>query len=114
MDAQALFGAGGPAQWLAGLLVFAPVAFIFLSRRCSWLRKILWATATQLPWLFILAYGWVLERRYGQGSGDIAPPPLTEAIGWWTLAFPWGVYLLYRATRSWFPGETRAPAPPAG
>ncbi|MDD3764120.1 MAG: hypothetical protein PHP86_12600 [Nevskiales bacterium] len=61
---------------------------------------------SQAPWAFILGYVWLWRTRYGEAAAAL--PPLDEALGWWVLAYPWGVYLLYRATRRRFPGERSA------
>jgi hypothetical protein len=92
---------------LAVSCMLAPALLILLSRRCGWLRKLVWAGVSQLPWLFLWLYLWIAQTRYPQGA-----PPLSDALGWWMLAFPWGVYLLYRGTRRRFAGE--APHGPPG
>lgn len=104
MDADWLL-TGDP--WLRGLVLAAmllPAALIAFSRRSGIVGKLLWAGMTQLPWAFVWLFLWIWRERYDE---TVAPPPTSEALGWWMLAFPWGVYLLYRATRQWFPGERR-------
>lgn len=92
---------------LALAAVLLPALFILFSRRSRWWAKLIWVTATQAAWGFLLLYVWVWQQRYAS-SGTVSDlPPLHEALGWWMLAFPWAVYLLYRATRDWFPGERR-------
>ena len=110
MDAQLLMH---PNLWLRAigvLLVVLPTVFILLSRRASILKKLLWIVMSQLPWGFALLYTWVWQERYA--SAVMEPPTiggivLADAVGWWTYAFPWAVYLWFRATRSWYPGEKR-------
>ncbi len=85
---------------IAGIVL--PALFILLSRRAGVIGKLWWASLTQLPWAFLWFYGWLWEQRYG---GTAGAPATAEALGWWVLAFPWGVYLLFRATRRRFPGE---------
>jgi hypothetical protein len=115
MDAQLLLD---PNPWLRACgiaLLLLPPLFILCSRRASWWTKPLWVLATQLPWAFALLYTWVWHQRYGDAAPPQGAAPQTllgdwvhaDAIGWWTYAFPWAVYLLYRATRKWFPGEKR-------
>jgi hypothetical protein len=110
LDAQLLMH---PNLWLRAtgvLLILLPTLFILASRRASAVKKLLWMLASQLPWGFALLYTWVWQQRYA--GVEVAPPTLgglvlTGAVGWWTYAFPWAVYLWFRATRSWFPGEKR-------
>ncbi|HUP91036.1 MAG TPA: hypothetical protein VM074_02220 [Solimonas sp.] len=93
-----------PGRSVAAALMLLPPLFILFSRRCTAGRKVAWVLATQLPWLFLALYWWVWEARYSGAE----PLSLADALGWWTLAFPWAVYLLYRATRARFSGEKRA------
>lgn len=112
MDAELLLH---PNVWLragALALILLPPLFILFSRRAALLAKLAWALCSQLPWLFALVYTWVWQQRY---EGGDTPDLLTGwalpgAIGWWTYAFPWAVYLLYRATRRRFAGEPRRDA----
>lgn len=78
-----------------------PAVLILLSRRCRWYFKLPWMLATQLHWAFPLTYAWIWTQRYGGGM-PTTPVPLEDAYGWWMLAYPWAVYLLYRATRRHF------------
>ncbi|SFF49360.1 hypothetical protein SAMN04488120_105212 [Fontimonas thermophila] len=87
---------------LALAVVVLPAVLILACRRTPWWSRLLWAVSTQLPWAFIALYLGVWRARYAETT---APAPLAEAVGWWTLAFPWAVYLLYRATRRRFSGE---------
>lgn len=89
---------------IAMAALIAPAVLILMSRRASRLKKLLWALATQLPWAFIGVFVWVWQQRYDETKEVL---PLSEAMGWWMLAFPWAVYLLYRATRRHFAGESR-------
>lgn len=85
--------------WLrlfTGFAMVAPAILIVLSRRASRPRRLLWAFASQLHWAFIAAFIWVWQQRYEEARNVV---PLNDAMGWWMLAFPWAVYLLYRATR---------------
>jgi len=94
--------------WLrlvAALAMMAPAILILLSRRASLIKRLAWAFATQLPWVFIAVFVWVWQQRYDELTQVL---PLREAMGWWMLAFPWAVYLLYRATRAHFAGEKRS------
>lgn len=81
-----------------------PALLILFSRCSRWARKMLWTAASQLPWLFLAVYLVIARARYP----DIAPS-LEGAAGWWLLAFPWAVYLLYRSTRRRYAGESRQP-----
>ncbi len=97
MNAQWLIE-GDPWLRLAVLaLIGLPAVFILFSRHSRGWRKLLWMTSTQLPWLFVVLYVWVWVQRYAEAPAD--SPTLEGAFGWWLLAFPWAVYLLYRATR---------------
>ncbi len=87
---------------IAALAIAAPAIFILLSRQASPIKRLLWAFATQLPWAFIAVFVWVWQQRYDELNEAL---PLKQAMGWWMLAFPWAVYLLYRATRARFAGE---------
>lgn len=78
-------------------LMGLPALLVLLSRHSRGWRKLLWALSTQLPWLFVALYVWVWVQRYAESPAD--SPSLEGAFGWWLLAFPWAVYLLYRATR---------------
>lgn len=82
---------------LDALLLFLPPLLILINRRARWWSRLLWLLATQLCWLFVLVYAWVREQRY-VGDPQLAAFPLADAIGWWSFAFPWMVYLLFRAT----------------
>lgn len=82
--------------------VLLPALLILLSRRGHWLSKLIWIGATQLPWLFLGVYLAVAQARYPETA-----PSLRDAAGWWMLAFPWAVYLLYRSTRRRYAGEPR-------
>lgn len=104
MNADWLLGGSVALRALALAALLLPALLILCSRRAGLLSKLVWAALTQLPWAFIWVYLWVWRARYDETA---APAPLGEALGWWMLAFPWGVYLLYRATRQWFPGERR-------
>lgn len=85
-----------------------PALLILRSRRSGGWRKLVWAGGSQLSWLFLGLYLLVAQARYPE-----AAPPITAAYGWWVLAYPWALYLLYRATRRRFAGEPRrAPPPP--
>jgi hypothetical protein len=114
MDAQWL---QSPVAWLralAILLLALPPLFILLSRRARVAAKLAWLVASQLPWGFALLYTWVWEQRYAGAGGDapmLGATVLADAVGWWTYAFPWAIYLLYRATRKRFSGESRATHP---
>jgi hypothetical protein len=112
MDAHWLIDGSLALRLLALAGVLLPAVLVWASGPCSRLRRLLWSLATQLPWLFVLAYAWVSSARYG--DPDAAMPPLSDALGWWMLAFPWAVYLLYRATRRRFAGEPRSGKNKAG
>lgn len=88
---------------LALACLLLPALLIGLSRRSGWLSKLFWAGFSQLPWLFLWVYLVVAQARYPD-----AAPSLRDAAGWWVLAYPWAVYLLYRATRRRFAGEPRS------
>ncbi|HSW11586.1 MAG TPA: hypothetical protein VLI06_02030 [Solimonas sp.] len=87
------------------LLLFLPPLLILGNTRARWWSRLLWMLATQLAWAFVALYAWVRAQRYleGEAALDSAQrlaelPPLSDAIGWWSYAFPWLVYLLFRAT----------------
>ena len=93
--------------WLRLIAMFAMIMsaiLILLSRRASRIKRLLWAFSTQLPWAFIALFVWIWHQRY-DATAEVLP--LGEAMGWWMLAFPWALYLLYRATRRHFAGEPR-------
>jgi len=95
---------GDPAQGLLALTLMAlPALFILFSRRCRIWSKLLWVIGALLPWGFIALYVWVWMQRYADAPAE--SPTLDGAFGWWLLAYPWAVYLLYRATRGRFSGE---------
>jgi hypothetical protein len=102
MNPQWLLGSDLGFRLLALACVLLPALLILQSRRSGWSYKLVWACISQLPWLFLWLYLWIGQVRYPQGA-----PPLSDALGWWMLAFPWGVYLLYRGTRRRFAGEPR-------
>ena len=102
MNADWLLADDPTRRLLALACVLLPALLILLSRRSCWLSKLIWIGATQLPWLFVGVYLAVAQARYP----ETAPSP-KDAAGWWMLAFPWAVYLLYRATRRRFAGEPR-------
>jgi len=77
------------------LLLFLPPLLILTCPRARGWSRLLWALATQLSWGFVAVYAWVRAQRYVEG---VEVPPLSDAIGWWSFAFPWLVYLLFRAT----------------
>lgn len=105
MDSHWLLDGSPWLRLLATSVVLLPALLILCSRRCrSWPRKILWSLATQLPWLFVVFYAWVSSLRYADSSDPM--PPLSDALGWWMLAFPWAVYLLYRASRRHLAGDS--------
>lgn len=88
---------------LALAAMILPLVFILFSRRAGWAGKLLWGLFSQLPWVYLAVLVWVWRERYAPEQGVM---PAADTIGWWLMAFPWGVYLLYRATREWFPGES--------
>ncbi|AXQ30950.1 hypothetical protein D0B54_20700 [Solimonas sp. K1W22B-7] len=92
---------------LHALLMFLPPLLLLADHRARWWSRLLWALATQLCWLFVLLYAWVRQQRY-LGDPQLAEFPLAEAIGWWSYAFPWMVYLVFRAMH---PPAVK-PAPP--
>lgn len=106
MDSELLLSGEGWARAVAAAIVVLPALFILFSRRSRWWAKLIWAVVSQLPLLFVSLYAWVWNQRYGATEAN-----LEDALGWWTFAFPWAVYLLYRATRARLSGER--PAPPA-
>lgn len=87
---------------LALTCILLPALLILFSRRCGWVRKLAWTAASQLPWLFLWIYMVIARARYPEQALS-----LQEAAGWWLLAYPWAVYLLYRATRRRFAGEPK-------
>lgn len=99
MDAHWLTGGNVALKYLALAAVLLPAVLILLSRRSRWYVKPFWMLATQLPWAFTVTYAWVWLQRYGDAPEAPLQVPLDDAFGWWMLAFPWAVYLLYRATR---------------
>jgi hypothetical protein len=109
MDAQWLLTENPVLRTVAVLLIALPTLFVLVSRRASLWTKPWWALATQLAWGFALLYTWVWQQRYADSAAPqmLGGLVLEDAIGWWTYAFPWAVYLLFRATRAWFPGEKR-------
>ena len=102
MNADWLLADDLPRRLIALACVLLPALLILLSRRSRWLPKLVWSGATQLPWLFLGAYLAIAQARYPQMA-----PSLKDAAGWWMLAFPWAVYLLYRSTRRRYAGESR-------
>lgn len=86
-----------PRGLLNAVLMFLPGLLILPDRRARWWSRGLWMLATQLCWLFVVLYAWVRLQRY-TGDPEMAEFPLAEAIGWWSYAFPWMVYLVFRAT----------------
>jgi hypothetical protein len=87
------------------LLLFLPVLLIALCPRARWWSRLLWASATQLGWVFVGLYAGLRLWIYGEPALASAESlqllqehPLAEAIGWWSFAFPWMVYLVFRAT----------------
>ncbi len=104
MDSHWLLTDSIGLRLLAAVVLLGPAILILLSRRASLIKRLVWALATQLPWGFIAAFIWVWQQRYDELTEVL---PLGEAMGWWMLAFPWAVYLLYRATRAHFAGEKR-------
>ncbi|HEY1076606.1 MAG TPA: hypothetical protein VGE51_07940 [Fontimonas sp.] len=106
MDAHWLLTDSFWLRFVAALAMLAPAILILFSRRASRIKRLLWAAATQLPWGFIAVFVWIWQQRYDELQEAL---PLGEAMGWWMLAFPWAVYLLYRATRAHFSGEARQP-----
>lgn len=103
MDNQLLLSDYVVARAMAAALVLLPALLILLSRRARLPAKLAWILVSQLPWVFAAVYLWVWQTLYDPGQAPAKP--LAGAVGWWTYAFPWGVYLLYRATRERFTGE---------
>lgn len=86
-----------PRGVLNAFMLFLPPLLILLDRRARWWSRGLWLLGTQLCWLFVGLYAWVRVLRY-TGDAQMAEFPLADAIGWWSYAVPWMVYLVFRAT----------------
>jgi hypothetical protein len=99
VDAQWLTGDSNLLRWLTLAAMLLPALLILLSRHCRWYLKPVWIVASQLPWAFPVLYAWIWLQRYADTTDVSAPIPVEPAFGWWMLAFPWAVYLLFRATR---------------
>lgn len=108
MDLLAQLFPATPRGLLNALLLFLPPLLILFQPRLRWWSRLLWLAATQLCWLFVAVYAWVRLQRY-VGDPQMAEFPLADAIGWWSFAFPWMVYLVFRARRAAVPGKDTPP-----
>lgn len=97
MDLLAPLFPNFPRGLLNLLLLFLPLALIAICPRARWWSRLLWASVSQLAWLFVGLYAWVRLARYADPA-LLQEYPLSDALGWWSFAFPWMVYLVFRAT----------------